>query len=78
MSKTAARRHMYTETKRIQTTYSSMIAGDEGNYHRGVRFDSTTGYIGVDQKTERGVERVLLSPRQARALVRWIRGEPTP
>jgi len=56
--------------------YSDTFNGERGNYHWPVRFDmSGTGYLGVTQFTANGSpkERVLLSPRQVKALLAFVR-----
>jgi len=62
-------------------SYSDKIPGDKHNYKWAVRFDNTgpadyvhePGYIGVTQFDEEGnlKERVLLSPKQMDALIKF-------
>lgn len=53
------------------TIYSEPVPGDEGNYKREVKFDKTTGgYIGISQTKDDGLERILLSPKQVKALIK--------
>jgi len=56
------------------TMYSEKIDGQFGNYNWPVRFDRTDdGYLGVSQTHETGeIERVLLSPNQAKALRNFL------
>ena len=54
--------------------YGPEVKGDKGNFDQPVRFDWTSGYIGISQFEGKAVkERVLLSPVQARALMEFIR-----
>ncbi|HYC31765.1 MAG TPA: hypothetical protein VEB59_05710 [Gemmatimonadales bacterium] len=56
--------------------YSEKIAGDSGNYGWAVRADDTReGYLGITQHDEHGKvgERVLLSPDQVEAVIRFYR-----
>lgn len=60
---------------RDRTDYSDEIAGSRGNYNWPVRFDmSGTGFLGISQ-FENGVpkERVLLSPKQVKELLAFVR-----
>ena len=50
------------------THYSKEVPGEKGNYRQAVGFDDTNGYVGIGQWTDTRIERVLLSPRQVRAL----------
>lgn len=55
------------------TVYSKDIPGTEGNYNWSVRFDSTDGFLGITQMKANGeIERVLLSPRQVKALKAFV------
>ena len=56
------------------TFYSEYIEGSEGNYGWKVKFDKTTprGYIGITQPKDGECERVLLSPKQVKELVKFI------
>lgn len=59
------------------TYYSDDWIGDRGNYDWSVNADWCRGYIGVNQKKDDGtMERVLLSPRQTRELVEWLKQFP--
>lgn len=63
------------------TVYSEKIPGEKRNYYWAVRFDNTgleeyaheEGFIGITQFDEHGnvKERVLLSPAQVRAFVKF-------
>jgi hypothetical protein len=56
-----------------QTIYSEKIPGDEGNWLWQMRFDkSTGGYIGITQYDDE-LSRVLLSPKQVRALLAFAK-----
>jgi hypothetical protein len=61
------------------TTYSAVVDGDRANLQRPVRFDITDGYVGITQSDAGtlfiGCERVLLSPMQWRALLRFVAKE---
>lgn len=50
------------------TRYSDKVPGQAGNYCQPVRFDMTGNYVGITQWKDDGIERVLLSPAQVRAL----------
>lgn len=53
--------------------YAASIPGDRGNYHWSVAFDiSTNGYLGVTQDADGVTSRVLLSPKQAAALMMFL------
>ena len=54
------------------THYSAVYSGDTGNYGAKVRFDKTTGYIGITQFKGTETERVLLSPAQVKELLKFI------
>jgi hypothetical protein len=60
----------------IETTrYSPGIRGDQANHQRSVRFDETSGYIGItalDEDDDRVTDRVLLTPKQWQALVKFV------
>ena len=72
---------MSTKYEADITTYSDKIPGEHGNYGWSVRFDNTgpadyihePGYIGIIQYDEHGnlKERVLLSPDQMEALIKF-------
>lgn len=64
---------MIEKEKEIATLYSGEIPGDRGNYNWAVLFDSTNGYIGISQRADDRPERVLLSPRQFKALIEWVK-----
>lgn len=59
------------------TRYSDMVPGETGNYQWPVRFDLTKGgFLGISQFEEDGKtfkERVLLSSRQVRALMGFMK-----
>lgn len=61
---------------RATTWNGGWVDGDRGNYGLRVRFDKTLpGYVGVTQEVSVGsllVQRVLLSPAQVRALLRFL------
>ena len=58
------------------TYYSPDIQGDEGNYNQSVRFDKTGGYVGISQyETDILKDRVLLTPKQVEALIKFVKGE---
>lgn len=56
------------------TFYSVRIEGDKRNHQFPVQFDATDGYIGIEQfdGESRVQDRVLLTPKQAEALVKFI------
>lgn len=57
-----------------RTIYSDKHPGDAGNYRWLVRFDRTSGYLGITQwRDDIWTERVLLSPSQVRALLAFVR-----
>lgn len=58
------------------TKYSDVVAGGEGNYRWGVRFDKTRRHIGIDQWQDGEVMRVLLSPAQVKELVKFCGKQP--
>lgn len=55
------------------TKYSDEILGSKGNYKQAVTFDKTDGFIGISQRDDNGVlmDRVLLSPEQVQALIKF-------
>lgn len=58
-----------------RTEYSGLLAGSRGNYGWPVRFDLSDGsLLGITQLDESGnvKDRVLLSPKQVRALLDFI------
>jgi hypothetical protein len=57
------------------TRYSEEIPGSRGNYDWGVRFDRHNGYLGINQWNDEGLERILLSPKQVKALLEFIGAE---
>ena len=62
-----------------ETHYGPWLAGDSGNYDLPVRFDRTDGYVGISQKDDAATtERVLLTPRQVRALRAFIQARRKP
>ena len=54
--------------------YSKDVQGDRRNYRWPVRFSiSTGGYLGINQTSgSNSIERVLLSPKQVKALLRFL------
>jgi hypothetical protein len=59
--------------REVRTHYSEPVDGDEGNYKWAVRFDKTRGYIGITQYEDgKFKERVLLTRKQFRALVKFV------
>ena len=59
-----------------RTVYSEKVPGEKVNYEWAVRFDKSTGVVGITQYTDpsgASVDRVLLTRRQVRALVAFIR-----
>lgn len=55
------------------TVYSDEIKGTRSNYHWPVRFELSGGYLGISQtKDDRSIERVLLSPKQVKALIAFV------
>lgn len=57
------------------TYYSDKVEGSNGNYHWPCKFDITNGYLGITSYEDEGsVERVLLSPKQVAALIRFVEG----
>jgi hypothetical protein len=58
---------------KAETKYSDMIPGDSRNYEWAVRFDIHARYLGITQFEGASVkERVLLSPDQVAALMRFL------
>jgi hypothetical protein len=58
------------------TDYSETIPGDVGNHHRAVRYDVTSGYVGITVlEGDEVPDRVLLSPAQLKALQAFLRQE---
>ena len=57
------------------TRYSQEVPGDEHNHGFICRFDVTDGYVGISQSDDgkRWSDRVLLSPKQLRALIRFTK-----
>jgi len=51
--------------------YSHDIKGERGNYEWSARFDFTDGYVGINQDGNE-TQRVLLSPKQVKALIAFI------
>lgn len=62
------------KTRNGKIDYSADVAGDAGNFNSSVRFDLTGGYVGITQREDYDgcVERVLLTPEQVRALIRFV------
>lgn len=59
----------------MDTRYSGSIAGEQSNYDWNVEFDMTDKHLGITQyhpDEYPGGERVLLSPKQVRALKRFL------
>jgi hypothetical protein len=52
--------------------YSATIRGDFGNYHWPAEFDAVGRHVGISQIQGTGLVRVLLSPKQVRALVAFV------
>ena len=64
-------------TNRI-TEYSQPVSGNPANYELTARFDMTDGYLGISQWVGaeiKDVERVLLSPAQVKALLKFLRSQ---
>lgn len=60
--------------KKGETVYSETVEGRRGNYHWPAKFDLADGYLGVTQKkNDLPMERVLLSPKQVKALLAFLR-----
>jgi hypothetical protein len=56
------------------TIYSKEFQGERGNYKWPVRFDLIDGFVGITQFDGKEVkDRVLLSPKQMRELLTFIR-----
>ena len=57
-------------SSRDYTVYSKMVPGQKRNYHWRSRFDYTDGFLGITQHRSdvENSHRVLLSPRQTKAL----------
>ena len=55
-----------------ETTYSKKFKGDKGNYGWAVSFDVTDGYVGINQHADDGMGRVLMTPSQMKALLRFL------
>jgi len=63
-------------TDKGRMIYSKQIKGARGNHRLPVRFDKTDGYIGIRQiENGRVSDRVLLSPAQMRALIKFVEGK---
>lgn len=59
---------------RERIVYSRKVAGTRRNYGWSVRFDWNDGSLGLTQESdEQRIERVLLAPKQVRALVAFLR-----
>ena len=56
-----------------QTIYSKKFKGDKGNYGWPVEFDATGGYVAINQVSHDMTSRILLSPSQYKALLRFVR-----
>lgn len=56
----------------MKITYSPEHPGCDGNHNQPVRFDNTVGYIGINQRKGDGLDRVLLSPAQVKALLKFL------
>jgi hypothetical protein len=56
------------------TDYSAEVPGAPGNHLLPVQFDLTDGYVGIAQRHEfgTGLQRVLLSPIQVKALIAFV------
>lgn len=54
---------------------SKKFPGDRGNFDWEAQFDLTDGYLGLtqDQGDPNGLQRVLLSPGQKRALLAFLK-----
>jgi hypothetical protein len=55
--------------------YSKDVPGETGNYLWPVKFDEARGFVGISQRhNEEGgvIDRVLLSPKQVRALLTFV------
>lgn len=52
--------------------YSDKIEGARGNYNLPAEYDLTDGYLGINQKGDAATDRVLLSPKQVKALIEFI------
>jgi len=53
--------------------YSAEIKGDDRNWNWSAQFDkSGDGYVGITQTRDGTTDRVLLSPAQVRALLKFI------
>lgn len=59
-----------------KTEYSTEIPGSDQNHNISVRFDLTDGCLGITQVKQIEVERILLSPRQVRALILFLGAKP--
>lgn len=60
---------MSTKLSADEARYSEKIPGEAGNYDWPARFDiSGCGFLGISQNNER----VLLSPKQVRELLKFI------
>lgn len=58
------------------TEYGEHVEGDAGNYFWKTRFNITDGYVGITQSDAPHVNdtsRVLLSPDQVKALIRFVK-----
>jgi hypothetical protein len=56
------------------TRYGDEIAGERGNHNLSVRFDQTSGFIGINQfdETHALTDRILLSPKQVAELFKFV------
>ena len=52
--------------------YSRQIKGDRQNYHWPVTFDKNGSHLGITQKCNDDIERVLLSRRQVVELLKFL------
>lgn len=56
--------------------YSDKVQGDAQNFNQSVKFDKQEGYIGIIQYDGDAVrDRVLLSPKQLKALISFAASE---
>lgn len=62
-----------SKPSRGEIIYSEDIGGDLRNHRLPVKFDWSDGYFGITQKEGKTIDRVLLSPRQIRALIEFVK-----
>lgn len=66
------------KVKEDEIVYSEKLKGDKGNYGWEARYDLSGKYLGIsqyhpDRPNGQTIERVLLSPAQVAALVKFLK-----